>query len=178
MCTTVCYAQKAGDVIAAPSVQQMEKYFAVEELSDELLGRMRGKSLPEEKEKWARETLRYVKVLHVGLDGKTHVGELVCNKLIAQDLRSIFLELYRNKYIIERMVIVDEYGGDDNLFGGEGVVLFLNKKDLIAFGDVRSSTTLQPVYEIIPDGNNPNTGVIKDGGLSVKYCINANCTAL
>jgi hypothetical protein len=115
VCTTVCYAQKAGDVIAAPSVQQMEKYFAVEELSDELLGRMRGKSLPEEKEKWARETLRYVKVLHVGLDGKTHVGELVCNKLIAQDLRSIFLELYRNKYIIERMVIVDEYGGDDNL---------------------------------------------------------------
>ena len=73
--------------------------------------------------------------------------------------------------------IVFAYGGDDNLFGGEGVVLFLNKKDLIAFGDVRSSTTLQPVYEIIPDGNNPNTGVIKDGGLSVKYCINANCTA-
>lgn len=73
--------------------------------------------------------------------------------------------------------IVFNYGGDDNLFGSEGVVLFLNKKDLIAFGDVRSATTLQPVYEIIPDGTNPNTGVIKDGGLSVKYCINANCTS-
>lgn len=73
--------------------------------------------------------------------------------------------------------IVFAYGGGDNLFGGEGVVLFLNKKDLVAFGDVRSSTTLQAVYEIIPDGTNPNTGVIKDGGLSVKYCINANCTA-
>jgi hypothetical protein len=73
--------------------------------------------------------------------------------------------------------IVFAYGGGDNLFGGEGVVLFLNKKDLVAFGDVRSETTLQAVYEIIPDGTNPNTGVIKDGGLSVKYCINANCTA-
>lgn len=73
--------------------------------------------------------------------------------------------------------LVFSYGGDDNMFGGEGVVLFLNKKDLIAFGDVRSTTTLEPVYEIIPDGKNPNTGVIKDKGLSVKYCINANCTA-
>lgn len=73
--------------------------------------------------------------------------------------------------------IVFAYGGNDNLFGGEGVVLNLNKKDLIAFGDVRSETTLQAVYEIIPDGTNPNTGIIKDGGLSVKYCINANCAA-
>lgn len=73
--------------------------------------------------------------------------------------------------------IVFAYGGNDNLFGGEGVVLNLNKKDLIAFGDVRSTTTLEPVYEIIPDGTNPNTGIIKDGGLSVKYCINANCAA-
>ena len=73
--------------------------------------------------------------------------------------------------------IVFAYGGDDNLFGSEGVVLFLNKKDLIAFGDVFSSTTLKPAYEIIPDGTNPNTGVIKDAGLSVKYCINANCAA-
>lgn len=73
--------------------------------------------------------------------------------------------------------LVFSYGGDDNMFGGEGVVLFLNKADLIAFGDVRSTTTLEPVYEIIPDGTNPNTGVIKDKGLSVKYCINANCTS-
>ena len=74
--------------------------------------------------------------------------------------------------------IVFAYGGNDNLFGSEGVCHFLNKKDLVAFGDVRSETTLQAVYEIIPDGTNPNTGVIKDGGLSVKYCINANCAAL
>ena len=74
--------------------------------------------------------------------------------------------------------IVFDYGGNDNLFGGEGVVLLLNKKDLIAFGDVRSETTLQAVYEITPDGTNPNTGIIKDGGLSVRYCINNGCAAL
>ena len=74
--------------------------------------------------------------------------------------------------------IVFDYGGNDNLFGGDGVVLLLNKKDLIAFGDVRSETTLQAVYEITPDGTNPNTGIIKDGGLSVRYCINNGCAAL
>lgn len=67
------------------------------------------------------------------------------------------------------------YGGDENVEGG--AVLFLNKKDLIAFGDVRGTNEKKAVYEITPDASNPNTGVIKDGGLSVKYCINSNATA-
>ena len=68
------------------------------------------------------------------------------------------------------------YGGDENIVGG--AVLFLNKKDLVAFGDVRGSNEKKAVYEITPDASNPNTGIIKDGGLSVKYCINSNTTAL
>ncbi len=67
------------------------------------------------------------------------------------------------------------YGGDENVMGG--AVLFLNKADLIAFGDVRGSNEKKAVYEIIPDASNPNTGIIKDGGLSVKYCINSNAAA-
>ena len=68
------------------------------------------------------------------------------------------------------------YGSDETVYGNAW--LFLTKKDLIAFGDVRSDTTLQAVYEITPDTNNPNTGTIKDGGLSVRYCLNPNLTAL
>jgi HK97 family phage major capsid protein len=67
------------------------------------------------------------------------------------------------------------YGGDENVVGG--AVLFLNKADLVAFGDVRGSNEKKAVYEITPDASNPNTGIIKDGGLSVKYCINSNATA-
>ena len=63
------------------------------------------------------------------------------------------------------------YGGDENVIGQ--AVLFLNKKDLVKFGDIRGSHK-NAVYEITPDAGNPNTGVIKDGGLSVKYCINSN----
>lgn len=72
--------------------------------------------------------------------------------------------------------IVFLYGTADEVIGD--AVLFLNKADLIAFGDVRGTNEKGAVYEIIPDGSNPNTGVIKDGGLSVKYCLNSNLEAL
>lgn len=63
------------------------------------------------------------------------------------------------------------YGGD---LGVEGsAVLVLNKKNLIAFGDVRGTNEKKAVYEITPDSN-PNTGIIKDGGLSVKYVLDNN----
>lgn len=67
-------------------------------------------------------------------------------------------------------------GGDEAVVGS--AVLMLNKKDLIAFGDARGTNEKKAVYEITPDASNPNTGIIKDGGLSVKYVINNNCPAL
>lgn len=72
--------------------------------------------------------------------------------------------------------IVLNYGSDDTVEGD--AVLFLNKADLVAFGDIRGEKEKKAVYEITPDGANPNTGIIKDGGLSVRYCINSKCAAL
>lgn len=72
--------------------------------------------------------------------------------------------------------IVLNYGSDDTVEGD--AVLFLNKADLVAFGDIRGEKEKKAVYEITPDGTNPNTGIIKDGGLSVRYCINSKCAAL
>jgi hypothetical protein len=51
--------------------------------------------------------------------------------------------------------------------------LFINKAVLVHFGDVRGSDK-KPVYEITPDASNPNTGIIRDGGLAVPYCIDSN----
>ena len=64
------------------------------------------------------------------------------------------------------------YGGDENVVGE--AVLFINKKDLVKLGDVRGTQEKKAVYEITPDTSNPNTGIIKDGGLAVKYCLNSN----
>lgn len=71
--------------------------------------------------------------------------------------------------------IAMSYGGDESIIGG--AVLFLNKADLLAFGDVRGTNEKKYVYEITPDAANPNTGTIKDGGLSVRYCIDSELTA-
>lgn len=71
--------------------------------------------------------------------------------------------------------IVLAYGGNEDVVGG--AVLFLNKDDLVAFGDVRGTNEKKAVYEITPDGENTNMGTIKDGGLSVRYCIVSGLTA-
>ena len=67
------------------------------------------------------------------------------------------------------------YGGRERRRGAK---LFLHKNDLIAFGDVRGTREKGRLREIIPDGSNPNIGIIKDGGLSVPYVLCSDVTAL
>ncbi|MDE7332028.1 MAG: M15 family metallopeptidase [Lachnospiraceae bacterium] len=59
------------------------------------------------------DDLRYLSVLYYDFNGKVQTGELICNKGIAQDLAEIFHELYLNEYQIEKIRLIDEYGGDD-----------------------------------------------------------------
>lgn len=68
------------------------------------------------------------------------------------------------------------YGGDDNVEGGG--VLLLNKKDLIAFGDIRGTNEKKAVYEIEFAPGSTTVGTIKDGGLAVTFCINNALAAL
>ena len=57
--------------------------------------------------------LRYLQLLHRNKDGKTQLGEMVCNKAIASKLITIFKALYEKNYRIERMVLIDDYDADD-----------------------------------------------------------------
>jgi len=57
--------------------------------------------------------LRYLKVLHIGFDGETHIGEMICNQAIADDLLEIFRTLFEARYPIERMRLIDDYDADD-----------------------------------------------------------------
>ena len=68
------------------------------------------------------------------------------------------------------------YGGDEEL--GGNCVLYLNKKDLLALGKIRGTQDKKRVFEIRPEGNNPNRGVIVDGGTMIPYAINSFLTAL
>ena len=59
------------------------------------------------------DDLCYMQVLHYDFNGEIQIGELICNRKIADDFMEIFHELYVNEYQIEKIRLVDEYGGDD-----------------------------------------------------------------
>lgn len=91
-----------------------DRCFAAMPIPDAVFARMQGKSY-KENEYVKRSDLRYVRALHYDGHGNVRIGEMVCHKGIAADLVSIFHELYRNKYPIERMVIIDNYDADDEM---------------------------------------------------------------
>lgn len=66
-----------------------------------------------------RGDLRYLRVLHYDFSGNIRVGEIICNKSISGDLLSIFKKLYQEKYPIEKIVLVDDYGADDEASSGD-----------------------------------------------------------
>ena len=59
------------------------------------------------------DDLRYIHILHYDFEGNPAEGELICNKAIAQDLAEIFYDLYCNEYQLEKVLLIDEYDGDD-----------------------------------------------------------------
>ena len=89
-----------------------ETAFYAVEIPDDVWLRMQGKSYKADCTV-PREDLRYLHVLHKDLNGQTHIGEMVCNTYIADDVLAIFKELYEADYPIEKIRLVDDYNADD-----------------------------------------------------------------
>ncbi|HET6996966.1 MAG TPA: M15 family metallopeptidase [Solirubrobacterales bacterium] len=58
--------------------------------------------------------LRLLTVTHWGFDGRVHRGRLVVNRDQAAGMLRVMRSLYRLRYPIRRMRLVDAYGGDDH----------------------------------------------------------------
>ena len=85
-----------------------DAYFGSFEIPDEIFEEMKGKSFKEDG-RIRREELRYLRLLYVNYDGDTCMGEMVVNAACADDVVSIFRELYGASYQIKKMVRVDNY---------------------------------------------------------------------
>ena len=92
--------------------QTTHERFIVEPISDAIFQRINGKSF-KENPTIRRSDLRLLRLQHYDGEGIVREGEIICNKSIAQDLKEIFEELFRQKYRIERIRLIDEYGADD-----------------------------------------------------------------
>ena len=108
--------QEVGAVIDTERIvaENYENYFTAEEISEEILTRIKGKSYPENA-RISLEELRYIKVLHYNYNHEIQVGELIVNKAIAQDCLKIFRELFEIEYEIESMRLVDDYWTGDSV---------------------------------------------------------------
>ena len=104
-----------NDMATKPERTIYQDGFYYEPLSDTVKEKITGISYPETGCTVPYEDLNYVGLLYVDFNGETQSGELICNKAIAQDMVEIFYELYQNDYRIERIRLIDEYGGDDTL---------------------------------------------------------------
>ncbi|HAX73595.1 MAG TPA: hypothetical protein DCY20_08725, partial [Firmicutes bacterium] len=60
------------------------------------------------------DELRYVQVPHIGYDGMVHLGEIIVNVAVVDDVVGIFKDLFLAKYPIEKMHTIDYYQGSDD----------------------------------------------------------------
>lgn len=100
-------------------------------------------------------------------------SEIVTDKVVASTLVTTLALSALDHSALRKIAL--NYGGDEGVAGE--AYLFLNKADLITLGDARGTNEKKAVFEITPDASNPNTGIIKDGGLAVKYCLNKHLTS-
>lgn len=90
----------------------VDKCFAADKIPDGVWQRMQGKTY-KKNPYIGRDDLRHIRVLHWDYDQKSHIGEMIVNKQIADVVVGIFRKLYDAKYPIQRMVLPDVYNADD-----------------------------------------------------------------
>jgi len=87
--------------------------FSSDTIPDAVKLRMTGRSYPADSTAISLSELRYLKLLYYDFGGRVRRGEMVCNKAVAEDLLYIFKELYKAKYPIASIRLIDDFEGDD-----------------------------------------------------------------
>jgi hypothetical protein len=63
----------------------------------------------------AIKDLVYLRVKYWGFDDKPHIGEIIVHKRLEKDMLDIFNELFSAKFPIEKIRLIDDYAGNDEL---------------------------------------------------------------
>ena len=92
----------------------MDETFGIFEIDEKVFARIDGKSYKRDCP-LALEQLRYLKLLHRDLSGKTLLGEMICHVKISARLIKIFETLYAQNYPVEKIRLIDDYDADDEL---------------------------------------------------------------
>ena len=142
---------RAAEYVSNESVELfgVERAFRVEPISDQIFGRMKGKSYKDNCT-IPREELRYLKILHYDAEGRIRLGEMVCHESVSEDLLHIFRKLYEARYPIEKMVLVDEYGASDDLSMRDNNSSAFNFRFIVGSSSVLSAHSRGVAVDINP----------------------------
>lgn len=114
--TTAKQVYFPGDIVPEEYLSDFgfEGFFTCTPIHDGIFALMQGKSFKADCTT-KREDLRYIQCLHRDKDGQAIVGEMVLNKLIAEDVLEILRKLYNASYPIEKMRLIDYWDADDEM---------------------------------------------------------------
>lgn len=106
--------QDNSDNSSEDNVPIFTPIFKTEAISASVYDRMLGRSIPTKfKDKVDLNSLAYLQVSYFGFDNMPHIGEIVVNSKLQNDVLEIFKELYDIHYPIEKIRLIDEYNADD-----------------------------------------------------------------
>ena len=90
--------------------------FSSQKIPNDIYEKMLGNSIPLNcKSKVDINSLAYLKISYFGFDNEPHIGEMIVNEKLSNEILDIFKALYDIKYPIEKIKLIDEYGANDEL---------------------------------------------------------------
>jgi hypothetical protein len=134
------------------------------------------------------DQLRYLRISYWGFDKRAHLGEMVLNASVVQNIRRAFAVLFAARFPIRRMRLVDRYGGSDYASIQADNTSAFNCRDATgssrwsehAYGlaiDINpienpyvyaSGTTTHPASDLFLDRSNVRPGMAVEGGTLVR----------
>ena len=140
--------QVTKKVPANEATTNLFTYQMISPVPTEVYNRMLGKSFPKGCQ-FDIKQLTYLTFKHYGFDGKVYTGEMVVNKAIAKPVLKIFRKLFEQKYQIEKIKLIDDFGANDaNSMKANNTSCFCYRK--IAGSDKLSKHSLGLAIDINP----------------------------
>ena len=94
--------------------KQFEQVFEKSEIPQDIKEKMLNVTISD-KSHVTFDDLEYLTLTYYGYDDQSHIGNMVVDKQISDEVISIFKELYEVKFPIEKMLLPCEYSGIDEL---------------------------------------------------------------
>ena len=165
----------AGTVIPEEALDwdNVSSYFVFSEITegDEVYNRIIGKSY-RENDDIALSSLRYLKMLHFNFNDEVQVGEMITNEVIAAEVADIFCSLFKNRYQIYSMYLIDEFWTGDGVESDDASIAADNTSCFCYRRAANAENLSRHAYGMAIDLNpfeNPFIYVHEDGSFSCDH---------